>query len=493
MMKAYRGFWKGYIDFSGKTSRKDFWLAMLAVTIVSTIILIPASRLGPKPLMIISSFYMVAVMIPTVAILARRLNDAGKSLRHLLWLLLPVYGWFVLLYFACKPTAAQAPSVTRPAGAVRNPQPARTVAAPQQPRPAAAASGVQRTASAGTQQAGIHDVIAYRNYMLMADQYAHEENLFAENPKKKQLEAQLLAGGTDAQQAITGYLTLCGAGKIPYGWWNGAAGLTLMIRKINPQTAETCLNLLKDMTTNIWEYHTQIKETAEKELLELKKASGTYAADGRIPAAFAHAELLQLQNLNPPVKRLEKVFAIQDSVDAWSNADKAFYYFIAGGAARVLYPDSDAKIAFYAAQVFCDPAPTSMGWDHLRAKEGSSLSATPENARMLHEKYPLPKTMEEAAHYSPAAAPAAAVPSPQPSAGYTLDDGMRDLTALFASFPNLNTAAIQAVGQRIYDANIPLVSGVGGMHQLYMLFKQRMPGFAPHLSRIWDGIGDWAD
>ena len=54
-----------------------------------------------------------------------------------------------------------------------------------------------------------------------------------------------------------------------------------------------------------------MKDTAEKELLELQKASGTYAADGRIPAQYSHAELLNLQNLNPPIKRMEKVFAMK--------------------------------------------------------------------------------------------------------------------------------------------------------------------------------------
>ena len=174
-----------------------------------------------------------------------------------------------------------------------------------------------------------------------------------------------------------------------------------MLRKIAGKSAEKDLNRLKNYSTNIWEYHTQVKETAEKELLELKKENGGYGTDGRIPAEFAHAELLNLQNIGSPEKRLEQFFAMQDSVSAWSNKDKAFYYFIAGGAARVLYPENNASLAFYAAQVSCDPAPTSMGWGHLRDAEGNNIPNTPtsESIQRMREKYPLPKNLQETRDY----------------------------------------------------------------------------------------------
>ena len=246
---------------------------------------------------------------------------------------------------------------------------------------------------------------AAQRYAQLADQYAHEETLLAENPRKKELEAQLLAGGEEAQKAITEYLLLCGSGRKEYGWWNGAAGLTRMIRKIGGSNAVSCLRRLRDLSTNIWEYHTQVKETAEKEMLEIEKESGGYGADGRIPAEYAHAELLSLQDVLSPEQRLEKFFAMKDSVDGWSDADKAFYYFIGGGAARVLYPDNRSNLAFYAAQVFCDPNPGSVGWQYLREAEGSELPAapTPESVRQMREKYPLPESMEETRNYAAAA------------------------------------------------------------------------------------------
>ena len=40
MFKAYKKYWMGYFDFTGRSSRSDYWLAVLANTIV-TIILLP--------------------------------------------------------------------------------------------------------------------------------------------------------------------------------------------------------------------------------------------------------------------------------------------------------------------------------------------------------------------------------------------------------------------------------------------------------------------
>ena len=273
-----------------------------------------------------------------------------------------------------------------------NPQHTAAVFTPQTNPQARPAYAPQQTAPSSNAQ-----YVQY--YMQLADQYAHVESLFAENQEKKELEAKLLAGGQDAQAGITGFLVLCGSGRVKYGWWNGAAALTTMLRKIGGSAAEKDLLRLKNLSTNIWEYHTQIKDTAEKELLELKKESGGYGGDGRIPAEYAYAELLRLQNVGSPEKRLEEFFAMQNSVDGWSKKDRAFYYFIGGGAARVLYPYNKSNLAFYAAQVNTDPNPTSVGWQHLRETEGSTLAATQESAHQMHEKYPMPHSMEETRNY----------------------------------------------------------------------------------------------
>ncbi len=38
MFKAYKKYWMGYVDFTGRSSRSDYWLAVLANTIVTIIL-----------------------------------------------------------------------------------------------------------------------------------------------------------------------------------------------------------------------------------------------------------------------------------------------------------------------------------------------------------------------------------------------------------------------------------------------------------------------
>ena len=236
------------------------------------------------------------------------------------------------------------------------------------------------------------------DYKKLADKLAHHESLMFEDPEQKELEEQLLAGGEEAQKAIADYLALCSTGFMTYGWWSRAAVLVGLIRKIGGPNTEQRLKMLTQKQTRIWEYHTQVIEVAEKELLALQKEKGDFAG-GLVPPEFAHATLLELQNVYPPEKRLAEFYKLMPSSAAWNSKEQAFYYFIAGGAARVLYPYNNANLAFYAAQVFNSPDPNSMGWQHLREKEGSALQATADEARRMHEKYPVPATMEEAAAY----------------------------------------------------------------------------------------------
>ena len=38
MIEAYKKFWKGYVDFKGRSTRSDYWLAVLSNTIVTIIL-----------------------------------------------------------------------------------------------------------------------------------------------------------------------------------------------------------------------------------------------------------------------------------------------------------------------------------------------------------------------------------------------------------------------------------------------------------------------
>ena len=85
-----------YVDFEGKVTRKPFWMFMLISTIISIVLTIIG---GIVQLPIIGSIFSLAILLPSLAIGARRLHDINKSgWWQLLWLI-PIIGWIILIVF----------------------------------------------------------------------------------------------------------------------------------------------------------------------------------------------------------------------------------------------------------------------------------------------------------------------------------------------------------------------------------------------------------
>ena len=101
-MKEYMDMWKRFADFNGCTSRRGYWMAILFNFIISTVI---AGIAGMLEMGSISSLYTLAVTIPALAILVRRLRDAGYHWANIFWSFLPFVGTIILLVRLCKPTA----------------------------------------------------------------------------------------------------------------------------------------------------------------------------------------------------------------------------------------------------------------------------------------------------------------------------------------------------------------------------------------------------
>lgn len=88
---------KKYVCFSGRASRKEFWYFVLATAAVSAI-------LGciPKIGVILSIVWSLGLLLPSLGVTARRLQDQGKSAWMILTVLIPVIGVLVLLLL-CVP------------------------------------------------------------------------------------------------------------------------------------------------------------------------------------------------------------------------------------------------------------------------------------------------------------------------------------------------------------------------------------------------------
>lgn len=121
MFKAYKKYWMGYFDFTGRSSRSDYWLAVLANTIVSIIlftviiVVIVFDSPGSDYHVILNLLYGLAMVyffatyIPSIALQVRRLRDAGFHWALIFLRFASVIGDIVLLVLSCQPTKVEFP------------------------------------------------------------------------------------------------------------------------------------------------------------------------------------------------------------------------------------------------------------------------------------------------------------------------------------------------------------------------------------------------
>ena len=84
-MAFYIDFWKNFVNFSGKTGLKDYWLTFLINFIIGIII----GKISPNLKLNLSYIWMLVTLIPFLAISARRLRDAGLHVLLLLTFIIP--------------------------------------------------------------------------------------------------------------------------------------------------------------------------------------------------------------------------------------------------------------------------------------------------------------------------------------------------------------------------------------------------------------------
>ena len=101
-MDWYLGVLKKYAVFSGRAHRTEFWMFVLINLIVSIILGFIDSMLGlasEEGYGLLSGVYVLAVLLPSVAVAVRRLHDTGRSGWWQLIGFVPLVGFIVLLVF----------------------------------------------------------------------------------------------------------------------------------------------------------------------------------------------------------------------------------------------------------------------------------------------------------------------------------------------------------------------------------------------------------
>ncbi len=94
-MKWYFEVLKKYAVFSGRARRKEYWMFLLFHIIIIALGVIE-SIVGTNS--VIALFYMLAILLPGLAVTVRRLHDTGKSGWWLLIGLVPLIGIVILVF-----------------------------------------------------------------------------------------------------------------------------------------------------------------------------------------------------------------------------------------------------------------------------------------------------------------------------------------------------------------------------------------------------------
>jgi len=105
-MNWYLGVLKKYREFKGRARRKEYWMFVLFNTIFSGVAAILDNVLGTAIQGIhyglFYIIYVLAVIIPGLAVLVRRLHDIGKRGWWFFIILIPLIGAIWLLVLLCK-------------------------------------------------------------------------------------------------------------------------------------------------------------------------------------------------------------------------------------------------------------------------------------------------------------------------------------------------------------------------------------------------------
>lgn len=97
---------KRYTDFSGRSRRKEYWMFLLGVVIVAVVLGFVEGMLGLSGMVgglygPITTLFLLAIIIPSIAVQVRRFHDQDKSGWFVLLGFIPFIGGLIVLVFMC--------------------------------------------------------------------------------------------------------------------------------------------------------------------------------------------------------------------------------------------------------------------------------------------------------------------------------------------------------------------------------------------------------
>jgi uncharacterized membrane protein YhaH (DUF805 family) len=96
-MNVYLAVLKKYAEFSGRATRTEYWMFTLFSVIASVVLSIVDGVLGTAG--VLAGLYGLAVFLPSLGVLIRRLHDTGRSGWWFFITLVPLVGFIILIVF----------------------------------------------------------------------------------------------------------------------------------------------------------------------------------------------------------------------------------------------------------------------------------------------------------------------------------------------------------------------------------------------------------
>ncbi|MFJ6636480.1 DUF805 domain-containing protein [Streptomyces sp. NPDC091376] len=96
-MNYYLDVLKKYAVFSGRARRKEYWMFVLFNFIAAVVLYALDLALGTAP--VIYGIYVLAVFLPSLGVMIRRLHDTDRSGWWFLIAFIPLVGAIILLVF----------------------------------------------------------------------------------------------------------------------------------------------------------------------------------------------------------------------------------------------------------------------------------------------------------------------------------------------------------------------------------------------------------